>query len=91
MSSETTPDAVVLRDQAGVWYLLTGESLAVAQATAEQQAALDDQLGGDTTGFVMIHAHIPFQMVGAATLPGAAPTPITPQDPAAARGIIIIC
>jgi hypothetical protein len=51
MTSETTTETVALRDQAGNWYVLTPEILVNARASAEQQAALDEQANDDTGGF----------------------------------------
>jgi hypothetical protein len=51
MTSETTNETMALRDQGGTWYVLTPEVLAMARATAAQQAALDEQVNADTSGF----------------------------------------
>jgi len=46
-----TIESIALRDAAGVWYVLTSEMLHAAQASPEQQAELDAEFDGDTSGF----------------------------------------
>lgn len=43
--------ALVLKDTTGSYYLLTSELLATARATAEQQAMIEEALGGEVSGF----------------------------------------
>ncbi len=71
MATNTTSEALVIRDQAGTHYLLTPEALAEARATAEQEAAL--RQGGDTAGFGIklpdFQGRQSFQVVGMVALP----------------------
>jgi len=86
MDSTAMTGAVALRDEAGTWYLLTPELLRDARASAAQQAALDAQAGGDTTGFGIIINELgnysqvghyqPLSMLGGLTLPAGASGPM---------------
>jgi len=72
MNSNTTTDLLALRDEAGTWYVLTPETLAKSCATPEQQAAIEEQVGMDTTGFGIIISELgnyrTLQMMGVPTL-----------------------
>jgi hypothetical protein len=50
--TEDRSSTLVLKDEAGAYYVLTPEVLAQAKATREQQAAIEAALAGaDTQGF----------------------------------------
>ncbi len=53
MTKNKPNDALVVRDQAGTFYLLTPKMLTQARVADEQQAELRRQLDDDTTGFVI--------------------------------------
>jgi hypothetical protein len=51
MNTIPSSDGVVLRDQTGIFYLVTPKLLMAAKASPEQQAGLKRLHGDDTAGF----------------------------------------
>lgn len=82
MSNTTTTETLALRDETGIWYVLTPETLVTARATAEQVAELSGGIEDDTTGFALFVST--FGWIKIAPAPAGSPRdllrPTVPRD-----------
>ncbi len=51
METKTATETLVLKDQAGAYYLLARETLEQGRVPAERQAELEERMGADAAGF----------------------------------------